>query len=245
MIRIVVPMGGEGKRFAERGYTFPKPLVEIVGKPMIEIVVHNLVPTEKHQFVFICRQEHLKKYALEEVLQLVAPGSKVVSMQQPTAGALTSVLLATEHLENEDELVIANSDQYVDVSISAFLESARSGAWDGHIMTFPSTHPKWSYVRVEDGQVVAVAEKRPISRSATVGLYYFRHGQDFLWAAEQVLLKNGTVAGEFYVAPVYNEMILMGKRIGEYPISREQMHSLGTPEDVDAFAVSRARTLDW
>jgi NDP-sugar pyrophosphorylase family protein len=245
MIHIVVPLGGEGKRFAERGYSFPKPLVEIVGKPMIEVVVHNLTPTESHQFIFVCRQEHLERFALSEVLVLIAPESEIVSIRNPTAGALCSVLLGMEYLQHDEELLVANADQYVDVTIDEFLTAARGGMWDGYLMTFPATHPKWSYAKVEDDAVVAVAEKRPISRNATVGLYYFRSGRDFLAAAERMLLKNATVGGEFYVAPLYNELILMGKRIGIYPIAREQMHSLGTPEDVENFTATQAHVLNW
>lgn len=245
MINIVMPMGGEGKRFAERGYTFPKPLVEIAGKPMVEIVVHNLTPSESHRFVFICRQEHLHRFALGEVLNLIAPESRIVSMQSPTAGALCSVLLGMEYLQNDEELLVANADQFVDESIDGFLSAARAGKWDGYIMTFPSTHPKWSYVKTEGDHVVTVAEKQPISRNATVGLYYFRQSRDFVAAAERMLLKKATVAGEFYVAPVYNELILKGKKIGMYPISRDQMHGLGMPEDVDVFTATRAKTLNW
>ncbi len=219
MIRIVVPMGGEGKRFAELGYTFPKPLVEIAGKPMIEIVARNLAPSEEHRFIFVCRKEHIDRFALGDVLRLVADDCDIVVMPNPTAGALCSVLLALEHLNNGDELLVANADQYIDVSLDRFLGVARSDAWDGCMMTFPSTHPKWSYAKVEDGQVVAVAER--------------------------MILKNASVMGEFYVCPVYNELILMGKRITTFPIDSSQMHSLGTPEDVQAFASSKAKELSW
>lgn len=239
MIRIVMPMAGEGKRFAERGYTFPKPLVEIHGKPMVEIVVNNVRPREAHQFVFICREDHLRRFALSEVLELIAPDAKTVMLRDPTSGALCTILLAAEHLDNEDELLIVNADQYIEATIDEFLDAARRGAWDGYIMTFPSTHPKWSYAKVEGDQVVAVAEKRPISHHATVGIYYFKRGKDFVAAAERMLMKHATVSGEFYVCPVYNELVLMGKRIGIYPILREQMHSLGTPEDVEQFTGTR------
>ena len=242
-LTIVIPIGGEAKRFAERGYTFPKPLVEIGARSMIEIVVANVTPRESHRFVFVCRREHLDRFALGEVLALVAPGCAVVPMEAPTAGALCTVLLATEHIGRDDELMIANGDQYVEVSIDDFLRAARGASLDGSIMTFPSMHPKWSYARVEDGEVVAVAEKRPISRDATAGIYYFRRGSDFLDAAERMILKDARAAGEFYVCPVYNELILAGRKIGVFPIVREQMHSLGTPEDVELFAAVRGRDL--
>lgn len=236
MIHIVVPMGGEGRQFQERGYTFPKPLVEVAGQPLIELVVENLTPLCEHQFVFVCRKEHVEKYALEQVLELAAPGCRVLPMRQPTAGALCSVLLGMEHLQNDDELLIANADQWIDEPIDNFLSAARLAGLDGSIMTFPNTHPRWSYVRTENDLVVTVAEKQPISRQATAGLYYFRHASDFLEAAERMLLKNATVAGEFYVAPVFNEFILSGKRVGTFHLDAAQMHGLGTPEEVERFA---------
>ncbi len=236
MLKIVVPMAGEGKRFAEHGHTFPKPLVEIKGRSMIEVVVGNLTPSEPHQFIFICRQEHAHRYALTDVLQLIAPGSRITVMHDSTAGALCSVLLAMEHFTDDCELLIANSDQYLEEDINRFLATARLDGTDGCIMTFPSTHPKWSYVKLVDGEVLTVAEKRPISSHATTGLYYFRRSADFLAAAEKMILKNASREGEFFVSPVYNELILAGKRITTHPITREQMHSLGTPEDVEAFA---------
>ena len=235
MIQIVVPMGGEGRQFAERGYTFPKPLIEINGQPLIEIVVKNLTPSRAHQFVFVCRQEHVQSFALGDVLQLVAPGCKVVTMAKPTAGALCSVLLAMEHLSQENELLVANADQWVDVSIDRFIAAARASEWDGSIMTFPNTHPRWSYVRTENGLAVQVAEKQPISRHATAGLYYFRKGADFVRGAERMLFKNASFSGEFYVAPVYNELILAGRRVGIFPIDASEMHGLGTPEEVERF----------
>jgi dTDP-glucose pyrophosphorylase len=156
-------------------------------------------------------------------------------MPAATAGALCSVLLAAETLASDNELLVANADQQVDVSIDDYLATARRGSWDGYVMTFPSTHPKWSFVRVEGDLVVAAAEKRPISKHATVGLYYFRRAASFLEGAERMLVKSASVDGQFYVCPVYNELILAGRRVSHYPIAREQMHSLGTPEDLEAF----------
>lgn len=236
MIRIVIPMGGEGRQFVERGYTFPKPLVEIGGAPLIELVVKNLTPSEPHEFIFICRQEHVQKFALGDVLRLIAPGCRIVTMGKPTSGALCSVLLGMEHLTHQDELLVANADQWLDASIDDFLRWARLARFDGGLMTFPNTHPRWSYARTEGDLVVAVAEKQPISRNATAGIYYFRKGAEFVAAAERMLLKNASVAGEFYVAPVYNEFVLAGRRVGIFPIEAAQMHGLGTPEEVERFA---------
>ena len=238
MLTIVMPMGGDAKRFAEKGYTFPKPLVEIAGRSMVEIVVRNVAPSEPHRFVFVCRQDHVERFALADVLRLVAPGCQVMPIRGQTAGALCSVLLAMEFVGPEEELLVANADQVVDCTMDEFLADARQREADGAMLTFPSTHPKWSYARLEGERVVAVAEKRPISQHATAGLYYFRRGGDFLAAAEAMILKNAALHNEFYVCPVYNELILAGKKVAVYPIGREQMHSLGTPEDVERFAAA-------
>ena len=241
MLKIVVPMGGEGRQFAEHGYTFPKPLVEIDGRPMIELAVENLRPQESHQFVFVCKPEHIRDYALEDVLRLVAPGCRVVPMSAPTAGALCSVLLGLEEGDKEEELLVANADQVVAMSMDDFLAKSRAQGVDGSIVTFPSTHPKWSYVRCEDGFVVAAAEKRPISPNATAGLYYFAKAAHFVEAAESMLIKNASLRNEFYVCPVYNEYVLAGRKVITYPITRHEMHSLGTPEDVERYAAFLAR----
>lgn len=235
MLTITMPMSGEGKSFAERGFTFPKPLIEIKGRPMVEWVLASLRIDEPHRFIFICAEDHLRRFALGEVLTLLAPGSIIIPVAKPTSGALCSVLLASEFLNEEGELVIANADQVVDVPFADFLAAARKPGTDGSIVTFPSTHPKWSFAKEMEGTVVAVAEKRPISNRATAGLYYFRSSKEFTAAAEQVILKNAALMGEFFVAPVYNQLILEGKRVTTFPLTREQMHSLGTPEDVSAF----------
>ena len=236
MLTIVIPMGGEGRRFAEAGYTFPKPLIEIDRRPMIELVVDNLRPAEPHRFVFVCRKDHMDQYALADVLEQVTPGCRVITMGGPTGGALCSVLLGLQADDGPEELIVANADQIIEFSIQQFLNDARSRQSDGSIITFPSTHPKWSYVRLEDGLVVAAAEKRPISAHATAGLYYFSKVSDFAAAAESMLLKNAALRSEFFVCPVYNEYVLRGKKVTVFPVPREAMHSLGTPEDVERYA---------
>lgn len=235
MLTIVMPLGGEGRAFAERGSPFPKPLVEVDGRPMIELVVRSLTPAEPHRFVFVCRDEHLRKFALGDVLRLVAPGCEIVRMHGPTAGALTTVLLAMDHLPSDGELLVANGDQVLDRPLDDLLFVARAPGVDGCIATFPATHPKWSYARVEQGEVVAVAEKRPISRSATCGLYYFRTARGFVEAAEATITKNAALGGEFYVCPAYNELILRGRRVIAFPVSAAEFHPLAGPDDVDRY----------
>jgi dTDP-glucose pyrophosphorylase len=132
--------------------------------------------------------------------------------------------------------VLANSDQWIDAPIDEFIEDAVSSGCDGSIMTFKATEDKWSYARLNKmGRVVEVAEKVPISENATVGIYYFKHAQDFIDAAFSMVRKNIRTKGEFYVCPVYNELISSNKRIKIFEINKDRMHGLGTPEDLQAF----------
>ena len=231
-MNVIIPMAGRGKRFEDAGYSFPKPLIDVNGKPMIQIIIENLNLTAKH--IFICQGEHVQKFAIRDLMNLLKPDSEIIPITEITQGAAETVLKAKDLINNDDELIIANSDQWIDWNQQHFLSFMRKKEADGGIVTFISTHPKWSYVRINDENLVEeVAEKRPISNIATVGIYYYKHGRDFVEAAEQMMAKNIRTNNEFYVAPVFNEMILSGKKIHIYPIA--EMKGLGTPEDLIQF----------
>lgn len=233
MLNIVIPMAGRGSRFAEAGYQMPKPLIDICGHPMIEYVVNNIRPRCGHRFIFICQQEHLERYGLAKKLETIAPGCVIITIDHITEGAACTVLLAERYIDNDEPLMIANSDQYVDTDINAYLEAL--GEHDGLIMTMPADDPKWSFIRYDDqGLVTLVREKEVISDQATVGIYNYAHGWDFVRYAHQMIDKNIRVNNEFYVAPVYNEMLGAGKQVTYYDVG-EKMYGLGTPEDLDRF----------
>ena len=232
-MNVIIPMAGRGKRFNDAGYSFPKPLIDINGKPMIQLIIENLNLTAKH--IFICQKEHVEKFAIYDLMNLLKPDSEIISVDKITQGAAETVLLAKDLINNDDELIIANSDQWVDWNNQHFLSFMRKNDADGGIVSFISTHPKWSYVRINDetNLVEEIAEKRPISNIATCGIYYYKHGKDFVAAAEQMMKKNIRTNNEFYVAPAFNEMILINKKIHIYPIA--EMRGLGTPEDLNQF----------
>ena len=239
-MNVIIPMAGRGKRFEDAGYSFPKPLIDVNGKPMIQIIIENLNLTAKH--IFICQGEHVQKFAIHDLMNLLKPDSEIISINEITQGAAETVLKAKDLINNDDELIIANSDQWIDWNPQHFLSFMRKKEADGGIVTFISTHPKWSYVRINDENLVEeVAEKRPISNIATVGIYYYKHGKDFVKAAEQMMTKNIRTNNEFYVAPVFNEMIASGKNIHIYPIA--EMKGLGTPEDLLRFFNSLPKTI--
>jgi len=230
-LNVVIPMAGHGSRFAAAGYTFPKPLIDVNGKPMIQLVVENL-NIDAH-YIFIVQKEHNQKYNISHLLHLLAPNCDIVEIDGVTEGAACSVLLARDYINNDNPLLIANSDQFVEWDSSKFMYHMINKDVDGGILTFKSMHPKWSFARVENGKVVEVAEKKPISDIATVGINYYKRGRDFCKYANSMIANNIRVNNEFYVCPVFNEFIRDGKTVIIY--DAQAMWGLGTPEDLERF----------
>jgi dTDP-glucose pyrophosphorylase len=228
-MNVLIPMAGAGSRFAAAGYTFPKPLIDVNGKPMIQMVVENL--NIDANFVFVVQKEHREKYNLDTLLNLIAPNCKVVEVDGLTDGAACTALLAKEYIDSDAPLFFANSDQFVEWDSNEFFYKMNETDADGGIVTFKATHPKWSFAKIDDnGIVTEVAEKNPISDLATVGFYYWKHGSDFVKYAEQMITNNVRVNGEFYVCPVFNQAIDGGKVIRTFDVPK--MWGTGTPEDL-------------
>ena len=240
-MNVLIPMAGAGSRFAEQGYTFPKPLIEVGNKPMIQVVVDNL--NIDANYIFIVQKEHYEKYNLETVLNLVKPNCTIVQVEGITEGAACTTLLAKEYIDNENPLIIANSDQFVEWNSNEVLYAFSTEGVGGGILTFESTHPKWSYALTDqNGWVTQVAEKQPISIHATVGIYYWARGCDYVSSALQMIEKNIRTNNEFYVCPVFNEFIQNGGKVRIKHINPEGMWGLGTPEDLTHFLANYSGT---
>jgi dTDP-glucose pyrophosphorylase len=225
-------MAGRGRRFVEAGYSTPKPFIPIDGRPMIEHVLDNLA-LPGARFIAIAREEHLVAESAA-VDQLKARYSvEFVTVDQVTNGAACTALFAHRLLDGDSPVLLANSDQIVESNLTAFTRDAEERELDGSILTFAATDPKWSYARLGAGNlVVEVREKVPISPHATVGLYYFRCGSEFVRSAIDMIIRNDRVNGEFYVCPVYNYLIAAGGRVGIYEIESQAMFGTGTPADL-------------
>lgn len=229
---ILIPMAGDGTRFQKAGFTFPKPLIDTINnKPMIQLVVESL-GLDGH-YIYLVRKEHLDKYNLKQMLNLITPGCDIVVVDKLTEGACCTTLLAEDLINNDLPLVIANSDQYIEWKPEEFMYLMNNQNVDGGILTFQNTHPKWSYAKVEDGFVTHVAEKNPISTNATVGVYYYKRGSDYVKYSRQMIDKDIRVNNEFYIAPVYQQFIEDGKKIKVYDV--DLMYGTGTPEDLANF----------
>jgi HAD superfamily hydrolase (TIGR01509 family) len=231
-LNVLIPMAGAGSRFEQAGYTFPKPLIEVKGKPMIQVVVENL--NLEANYIYVVQKAHRQKYNLDTLLNLITPGCKIVETDGITEGAACTALLAKEFINNDAPLFFANSDQFVEWDSNEFMYKMNETNADGGIVSFTATHPKWSFAKVdENGLVTEVAEKNPISNIATVGYYYWKNGSDFVKYAEQMIDKNIRVNNEFYVCPVFNQAIEDHKQIRTF--NTAGMWGLGTPEDLNYY----------
>jgi len=231
-LNVLIPMAGAGSRFASAGYTFPKPLIDVNGVPMIQHVINNL--NIDANFIYIVRKEHYEKYNLQSFLNVITPNCKILQTDVLTEGACCTTLLAEEYINNDNPLLIANSDQYMEWNSGEYYHSLNVNGIDGSILIFENNHPKWSYVKCDEySNVVELKEKEVISNNATVGVYYWNKGSDYVKYSKQMIEKNIRVNNEFYVAPVYNEAIADGKIIKTHKIKR--MWGLGTPEDLNTY----------
>lgn len=237
-INVVVPMAGEGLRFKNAGWKTPKPLIDVRGKPMVAAVINDL--NIEANYIFIIKEEHDEQYNLTCMLNLIKPGCKIVKVRGKQSGAATTILEAKELINNDNHLLIANSDQMWGWNANAFYNSITQSNIDGSIVVFKDDlrDPRWSFAKINDeGYVVEVAEKNPISDLATGGIYYFTKGSDFVKYAEQMVTANERVNNEFYVAPVYNFAIRDGKQINTFTI--DKFWPTGTPEELEYYLANR------
>ncbi len=231
-VNVVIPMAGLGSRFSKVGYSLPKPLIDVDGIPMIELVVRNLNIDGK--FIFIVRDDHYERYSLDKELRRIAPECEIIVIKEVTEGAACTVLLSKELINSSTPLLIANSDQFLEWNSNEFMYCSSTEGVDGCISTFRSNDPKWSFAKLDsNGFVEEVREKVPISDIATTGIYYWRKGSNFVKYAERMIEKNIRVNGEFYVCPVYNEAIEDGLKIKVKDC--EKMWGIGTPEDLEFY----------
>lgn len=231
MIKIIIPLGGSSELFATAGYFYPKPLIEVKGKPMIELVLENpmTVEQEKH-FIFIVKEDDCNKFHLDNTLKILCPGSSIIRLKNDTRGGLCSVLMAIDEIDPSDSLLILNGDQIIDHNLNEILNFWENLNVDAGLVTFKSVHPRWSYARVIDGKVVQTAEKNPISNSAIAGVYYFNDAGTFFKSAFNTIKNDVQLDGKFYISPVINDMVLNNKTIIPFHIDTKEYHLFYSPQ---------------
>lgn len=233
-MKVVIPIAGLGSRFLKVGITTPKPLISVLGKPMIQRAVESIPFVNNKDIIFIVRKDHVDKYhIITKLKELFGKKVGIIITDSVTEGAACTVLLAKGLINNQEDLLIIDSDHYFKCDLPSLVKTKDEDI-KGIVFVFENDDPKWSFTKVDDsGYVVEIAEKRPISKYANVGAYYFSCGSDFVWAAEKMISEDKKVNGEFYVAPVYNEMLTRGDKIIISQV--EYMWEMGTPQDLDFF----------
>lgn len=243
MINILLPIAGKSMFFESQEYPFPKPLIEIFGTSMIQMVVENLATIAGNtQFVFVVNSADCRKYHIDDVLDLLTDNSCItVKLGGETKGAACSALMAIDHIDNDTPLIIANSDQIIEEDLNAIIGHFNDKGADAGVACFETIHPRWSYARIDDaGNVVETSEKRPISKNAIAGFYYFRHGSDFVRAAKKSIEKDNSIDGIFFIAPTLNELILEGKKLRTFRIANDKYHTFYSPQKIKEFEKKKA-----
>lgn len=236
MINILIPLAGKNQFFSENEYPFPKPLIEFNGKTMIEHIIDNFNSIKKDkQFIFIVNSEDCKKYHLDNVLNILTSYTcKIIKLDNETKGAACSAMMAVEYIDNDTPLIISNADQLFDIHLDDVVNNFQFS--DAGVITFESIHPRWSYVRLDaKGRVTETAEKRPISKSAIAGFYYFRKGSDFISSSSKMVKKDASINGLYYISPVLNEMVLENKTINIFKIENNKYHTFYTPQKIKEY----------
>jgi dTDP-glucose pyrophosphorylase len=244
-MKVLVLMSGSSQSFDESGYKYPKNLVEINGKPLVQHVMDALLPLKKQGAQFICVIRHSENVLNHtgKVLKLIDPEATILEIPEETSGAACSALLAIDHINNQEPLIIANGDQIIHgINPETLIAKFKTPNWDAGVVVFEDVHPRWSFVKCnEQGLVTEAAEKRPISKFATAGFYYFARGADFVAAAMRMIKKDAHVKGLFYICPAINEVILQKGKVGTHLIARSNYTSLSTPADVKAYATLKTQ----
>jgi dTDP-glucose pyrophosphorylase len=239
MLQVIVPVAGGNAFFTDHAeYQFPKPLVEINGKPMIQWVYENLqdidVPLIK--FIFILRDDDCTRFHLDQTIAILSDEkASVVKLKENTQGAVCSCLMAIDKLDKDQPLLISNGDQIIEKDLSKAVTYFIKNNFDGGVVTFESVHPKYSYARMEGEQLVETAEKRPISKKAIAGIYYFKKAGDFINGGFEVIKKNTNTNGLYFISSVINELVLNNKKVGAFDIPNDHYHSFYSPQKIKEF----------
>jgi len=244
MLNILIPMSGE-LQFENDEFQYPKPLIEIGGKPLIQQVVECLQQIrQEKRFIFVVNKIDCQKFHLDDVLYLTTnKRCTIIELEKMTRGAACSALMAIKYIENSDPLIISNSDHIFEYDLDRIMNQFQSRDVDAGTICFESIHPKWSFVRLDEhGKIIETAEKRPLSKNAIAGFYYFREGSDFVRAAMKMIEKDANINGNYYTAPAINELVLENKNLEIYRIPANAYHNFYSPHKIKEYRGYLERT---
>ena len=175
---------------------------------------------------------HIEKFSLDSVLKNLKPDCKIITIDEITDGAASTILKSKEFINKDEPLIIANCDQWINWSSSRFIDFINKKDPDGILVTYTSTHPRNSFVKTDDeNTIIEIAEKKPISNIANAGIFYYKSGSGMITAIEKMIEKNIRTNNEFFLSTAFNEFILKKQKILSYHV--EEVKSMGTPEELD------------
>lgn len=241
-MQIVIPMSGSGQRFLDAGYTLPKPLIEVDGRPMIEYVL-KMFPGEEN-FIFICRDEHLKTTNMREILTHIAPKCQIIESEPAKKGPVYAVSKAFDLIEDEGEVIVSYCDFSKYYDYKDFLKHTRDRDADGAITSYRGYHPhmlyptNYAFQRSENQWMLEIREKEPFTDNrmeefASDGMYYFKRGSDLKKYYQRMLDEDINLNGEYYSSLPYNLMVADGLKVSIYKI--QHMLQWGTPRDMEEY----------
>lgn len=233
-MNIIIPIGGANKAADETEYI--KSLQEIERKTVLQYVFESLQSIKTSHFIVVIKREDANKYHLDDIARLLRPGTEVVIAERETMGAACTCMLAVDKLDMDEPLLITGSDQILLEPPERILADFEANGYDGGVAIFDDIHPRWSYVKLDEcDHVIEAAEKRPLSRNAVAGFYYYRKASFFFDAAKDMIRKNASVNGNFFICPAFNEMVLRQQTIGVYRIKKEQYYSFSHASGMKAY----------
>ncbi len=236
-LHILMPMAGEGSRFAKAGWTTPKPLIELNGQPLFKHAISSVAAEGiQMKYSFIVRQEHIDNYAIDKGIRSFLPEANIFSVLKTTRGAVETCLMAESAIADDDAIIVMDCDlefrskEFLRIIKSILFEPVEMSS-GGALVSFESDQPKYSYAELgEDGLVKRTAEKEVISSHALCGAYFFSTGKEFKQIAHRLLDEPEFKKPEYYVSLLYNYMLEKGEKV--YLAPMEEYYSYGTPEEL-------------
>lgn len=239
-MNIIIPIAGGNQKDETSEYI--KSLHEIRRKTILQYVFESLESIHAAHFIVVVKREDVKNYHLDDIVRLLRPDAEVVIAEGETAGAVCTCMLAVDKIDMDAPLLIVGSNQILTIPAQDILQDFQQKDYDGGVVVFDDVHPRWSFVKLdESNMVIEAAEKRPISRNAVAGFYYFKEAKSFIESAQQMIKKNANVNGKYYICPSYNEMILKQKKIGSYRIEKSQYFNFNSTAGIEAYEAHLAK----
>lgn len=232
---LILAAGNTQYQSSDGGY--PLYLEEFNGKPIIEQCFEAFQQANPTTILMACREQDVSHFHLENIPALLNQNARMLSVRGETKGAACTALLASETIDKDDNLLIVSANEILELDFGQTVKAFQEAQLDAGVVTFTSIHPRYSYVKVDPttNLVIETAEKYPISQEAAASFYWFAKGSDFVSAAKEMIRKDASVGGLFYICPSLNQLILRQKRVGRLHIDRNQYHPLKTDRQIINF----------